>query len=444
MLRIVSRVRQHLADTESHHRKIAVGFVWVSLFVFVGKLAGAAKEMAVAWRYGVSETVDAYVFVFNLISWPVSVWFTVLTIVLVPLFARILHDLPEELPRFRSELLGLSLIIALGLGVLAWVSTPLLVQADWVGLSDQSVAVGLKMIGGLSLLAPMGVLIGLFSAWMLACGRHSNTLFEAIPALAILAVLLLPSNWISDPLLWGTVVGCAIHMAVLAASLIGRAELQLPSFKLSSPAWQGLWGGAAIMVVGSILMSSTAVIDQFFAAQIGPGALSTLNYANKILALLLSIGAMTISRALLPVFSEIKARDGIDIYPVTIFWMKWIFISGIFLSAFVWCVSPFLVQVLFERGAFNQLDTERVSLLLSILACQLPFYFVGTVLMQYLVTQRQFKRLILSYFVALATKFTVINAFLPDMSLHQLAFSMVVFIVAWALSEFILVFRPTN
>jgi hypothetical protein len=46
-----------------------------------GKLAGAAKEMAIAWRYGVSDTVDAYVFVFNLATWPVSLWFGVLTVV---------------------------------------------------------------------------------------------------------------------------------------------------------------------------------------------------------------------------------------------------------------------------------------------------------------------------------------------------------------------------
>ena len=61
MSSIANRIRRHLSDPESHHRKIATGFVWVALFVFIGKLAGAAKEMAIAWRYGVSETVDAYV-----------------------------------------------------------------------------------------------------------------------------------------------------------------------------------------------------------------------------------------------------------------------------------------------------------------------------------------------------------------------------------------------
>ena len=94
MLAIVRRVQRHLQNPDSPHRRIAVGFLWVSLFVFVGKLAGAAKEMTVAWRYGVSPTVDAYVFVFNLVSWPVAVWFGIISAVLVPLAARIRHAEP--------------------------------------------------------------------------------------------------------------------------------------------------------------------------------------------------------------------------------------------------------------------------------------------------------------------------------------------------------------
>ncbi|CBL44180.1 hypothetical protein HDN1F_05970 [gamma proteobacterium HdN1] len=53
---LFTRAREHFENPTSQHRQIAVGFLWVSLFVFVGKLAGAAKEMVIAWRYGVSQT----------------------------------------------------------------------------------------------------------------------------------------------------------------------------------------------------------------------------------------------------------------------------------------------------------------------------------------------------------------------------------------------------
>lgn len=387
---IISRIRSHLADPDSDHRKIATGFFWVSLFVLVGKLAGAAKEMTIAWRYGVSETVDAYVFVFNLVNWPVSIWFSVLTVVLVPLVARLRHDSPEELPRFRGELLGLTLIIGLGLGVLAWFSLPVLLRAQWVGLSDNAVTEALNMAGGLTLLAPMGALISLFSAWMLACGRHRNTLFEAIPASIILVALLLPAGWLPEPLLWGTVAGVALHVAALAASLRQRAELQAPAFGFGSPAWQGFWGSVGIMAVGQVLMSFTSIIDQFFAAGLEPGALSTLSYANRILALILGMGAMAIGRVTLPVFSAADAKSGADLNALVLRWAKWMFGVAVLSVFALWLLSPFIVQILFERGEFQSDDSKTVAKLLRYGLLQVPFYMAGLVFVSALASKKKY------------------------------------------------------
>src|SRR5215475_2002035 len=110
---IASRIRNAHPD----HRAIARGMVIGSLFVFLSKLAGAAKEMAIAWRYGVSEVVDAYLFIFNLLNWPIVVWFSVLSVVLIPLAARVREKNPKDLPRFRAELLGLTLVLGFALAL---------------------------------------------------------------------------------------------------------------------------------------------------------------------------------------------------------------------------------------------------------------------------------------------------------------------------------------
>ena len=112
---LLGTIRARLHNAHSDHHAIARAMSWVALFVLLGSLARAAKEMAIAYRYGVSADVDAYLFVFNLVTWPVSVWFSVLTVVLAPLAARIRQDASEELPQFRSELLGLALLLGLTL-----------------------------------------------------------------------------------------------------------------------------------------------------------------------------------------------------------------------------------------------------------------------------------------------------------------------------------------
>ncbi|MGD0961200.1 MAG: hypothetical protein ABSB19_15445, partial [Methylomonas sp.] len=109
--------------------------IWIAGFVFLGKLAGAAKEMAIAYRYGVSEKVDAYLFILNLINWPISVWISILTTTLVPLAARIRKNSPAELPRFRGELFAFSMVFGVNLSLIAWFGLPVLLRSSWTGLS---------------------------------------------------------------------------------------------------------------------------------------------------------------------------------------------------------------------------------------------------------------------------------------------------------------------
>mgnify|MGYP000956382941 CR=1 FL=1 len=58
--------RCRIADPQ--HLAIFRGLLTVALFTLLGKLMSAAKEMAVAYRYGLAAEVDAYQFVYNLVS----------------------------------------------------------------------------------------------------------------------------------------------------------------------------------------------------------------------------------------------------------------------------------------------------------------------------------------------------------------------------------------
>jgi putative peptidoglycan lipid II flippase len=420
---IISRLRHHLANPDSYHRRIAEGLLWVSIFVLLGKLAGAAKEMTIAWRYGVSATVDAYVFVFNLVNWPVSVWFSILTVVLVPLAARLRNDNPAELPRFRGELLAFTLLLGVGLGALFWFGLPTLLGAGRAGLTGESLDQALAMAGPLSLMLPLGLVVSLFSAWMMAGGRHRNTLIEAVPALVILLALLLPPGWLPDPLIWGTVAGLALQLAGLAWPLRRAGELAPPSAAFQSPAWRGFWGGIGIMAVGQVLMSFVGIIDQFFAADLGQGALSTLGYANRILALVLGMGATAIGRATLPVFSEAHANGGIDVNALAMYWAKLMFVLGMGALLIGWIAAPGVVSLLFERGAFTPDDTKAVTRVFRYGLVQVPFYASALTLVNLFAGQKRYYVLLVSGAVGLAIKVIAATALVKFMQLDGLVLS---------------------
>ena len=419
---MIRRIRRHLAKLDLRHRQIALGFLWVGLFVFVGKLAGAAKEMAIAWRYGVSATVDAYVFVLNLIIWPVSVWFSILTVVLLPLVARLRGYADGELPRFYAEVMGLTVAIGIALGFFYWLAFPVLLRSGWLGISANSLEAALEMAGGLAILGPLGAVISLFSAWLLAEGKHRNTLFEAIPALTLLAILLVLPNSIPEPLVWGTVAGYSLQAAALGVSIHRRGGLPSPSFAQRSPAWQYFWSSIGIMSLGQTLSSLTTLIDQFFVVGLGDGAISSLNYANRILMLLMGLGATAISRATLPVFST---NSDVNVAGLALRWTMLMFIFGVAVLLVSWPLAPWAVGLLFERGAFNSENTNSVAGILRFSLLQVVFYFPALVLVSVLVAQRRYSLFAASGAVNLVSKVAFAFFLVPHLGIQGVVLSTV-------------------
>ncbi len=407
---------------------------WVALFVFLGKLAGAAREMAVAYRYGVGEEVDAYLFVLNLVSWPQAVWLSVLASVLVPLAARIRQDATAELPRFRAELLGLALLLGLTVASLAWPGLPSLLRAPWIGLPATTVALASKMVPALVFLIPLGVIIGLLSAWMLATGSHANTLLEGVPALVIaLAVLMLPGGGI-EPLLWGTLAGFSLHLTSLAIPLARHGELEAPRFTRRSPQWAPFWQIFGVMLAGQALMSFVGIIDQFFAAHLGPGTIATLGYANRVLALILGLGATAVIRATLPIFSKTEAQGGTKGHRLASYWVLFLFLLGAIALIVGWGLARWAVGLLFERGAFTLEDTLKVSEVLRVGLLQLPFYFAGLVLVSVLASKREHKLIAIGAGVNLLVKLGANWALVPAMGVSGImAATVFMYMVSFAL-----------
>ena len=373
-----------------HQRQIFAGIFWVGLFVLLGKVVGAAKEMAIAWRYGISSVVDAYIFMLNLIGWPIAVWFSILSVVLLPLYARLKLEFPHELPQFRSELLGVTLILGAGLALAYSFLIPILLKSGWLGLSGEALNHALEMINGMAIVGPLGLIISFFSASLLASGTHRNTLFEAIPAATLLVFLIIQSSPMVESLVIGTTVGYLLHAVALGISLFRRGELSTIRISQTSYAWKLFWTNLGIMSIGQALSGFTSLVDQFFAAGLVEGSLATLGYSNRILALILGLGATTLSRAALPVFSDVMVQGGEKSQTLAKQLTLWIVCLSLIVLLVSWVLSPWGVRVLFERGAFTANNTQSVTEILRLSLFQVVFYFPSLVLIALLAAKGKF------------------------------------------------------
>lgn len=403
---LINRVKARWHASTEEHRSILRTALSVAAFSLVGKLATAAKDVVVAWRFGVSAVVDAYLFVFNLCNWAVLIWFSVLTVVLIPLEGRVRRESPEQLAIFRRQLLGATLVAGLIFVVVADAALPLLLRSRAVGLPAPTVALALQTVPGLAWLLLLGPLVALYSTWMMSGGRNANTLLEGVPQLGILAAVLITGG--IESLVVGTLVGVVIQLACVAWPRIRSHEVRAPAFGLSAAAWGPFAHGFGLVLIGQVILGVSTLVDQFYAAGLGVGAISSMGYATRILGLLNTLVAITVTRATLPVFSRAGPADAARIRRIAFQWAALLALVGALAAVAGLLFGPWIVRLLFERGTFTAGDTSQVATLLRFGVLQLPFYFASLVFVSLHSSRGRYRVILLSGVVGVSVKLLAI------------------------------------
>lgn len=400
----------------------------VALFVLMGKAIGAAKEMAIAWRYGTSIEVDAYLFVFNLYGWPISVFYGTIYAALIPVAARIKSNAPTELGGLRAELLGTTIKLSLGATLVVTIILYGLLTFGAFGLTPTQNAAALRMLFPLAMLLPLGWITTLWSTWIMFAGRQINTLFEATPALVVMIAVILIGG--ESALVWGTTGGFVVWALLLLKHMHRYRELEWPTFTKTHNSWPELKLAIRGVLIAQLFSSAAGIVDQFFAANLGAGALSTLGYASRLLALVLGLGSTAVGRAVLPVFSNAHARGDIALNKRARQWCQLTLAVGVLVMLTGMALAPIGVAVLYERGAFTSLDTQNVANLLRFGLLQLPFAFATIVATYALHSQGMQSAVTMIAMVGFALKVVLNACLVPFLGVHGLLTSTAIVMAA--------------
>ena len=389
-------LRARYSGLHSDHRRIFSGAFRVAIFLLLGKAAGALKEMAVAYRYGVSEVVDAYQFTMTLANWlPITI-VGALSVVLIPVLVRSRDDEPEVRRRFLAELYGWVLLLGTVLAVVTYMAWPSVLQWAGVGLDEETRRMSAQLTLAFAPAALLTLMTGLSAARLRARERYINTLMDSVPAVVILIwVMLAVTAPGVGPLLWGTLVGYTIqsvwllHLAAKADGRVGR-----PQLGFNAHYWPDLVKAAGVMLIGQVAMSFVGPIDQYTAANLGANANATLGYASRLLSLMLGLGAASVGRAALPVLADVQRRGDADrARSLALKWSVLMAAGGALVTLVGWWLAPWMVSLLFERGAFTAQDTMQVASVVRWGLLQMPFYFGVLVLVQLLASQNRYRHM---------------------------------------------------
>jgi putative peptidoglycan lipid II flippase len=191
-------------------------------------------------------------------------------------------------------------------------------------------------------------------------------------------------------MIYATLAGALIH-AALTAGMMERYGYQ---FRLR---WHGATEATrevacqyGPVLLSSVVASGGLLVDQSMAAMLPSGSVSALAYANRFVAVVLTLLGGAVSTAVVPYFSRMIAHRDWDGCRHTLrTWVKLTAVVSAPIAAVLIAGSHLLVRIAFQHGAFGPGDTAAVSPVLAMYAIQIPFFVSSRVFYRFLVAMRR-------------------------------------------------------
>lgn len=381
VLRVARRSYDDLLGDGCVNRHIFTAMLTVGTLTLVVKVVSTFKEMAVARAFGTSDSLDALLMAYLLPSFGINVIAGSLNAALIPTYIQVRDcESREAAQRLLATTMLWSLVLLTAIAAIIGASASKLLPLLASGFTQEKLELTRYLM---FMLLPTLPLTGLFVIWAAVLNAGERFMLAAISPVTTPLVVIFIIRWQGEA--WGIravafamITGTILEGLLLATALSKRGISILPRWYGFTPHTRQVLRQYAPMIAGSSIMSSTGLVDQSMAAMLGPGSVSMLNYGNKISAVVVSLGAMAVSTAVLPQFSRMAAaRDWSGVRQTVSTYTRLLLMTTIPLTVLLVFASRFLVSLLFERGAFTASDTVTVSAVQSFYVLQLPFFVTG-------------------------------------------------------------------
>lgn len=382
-----------LGSSDSLNRRILRTALVVGLFTLLVKAGATAKELAVARTFGRSDALDALLIAYLLPAFVLGLLNGAFATAIIPALVEAREKRGSQAAQrlFSSAMIANALILAVMAIILGFLA-PLYLPYLGFGFTPPKLLLTRQLLYVLLPFVLFGGLAGGAAAVLNALHKFAMPALVplATPLLTILFIALGAARFGAFVLAAGLTIGSVIEAALLAQLLLNQGMSLRLSWAGFTPEMRRLLGQYVPMLAGTFLMSSTGVVDQAMAAMLSPGSVAALGYGNKVVVLVLTIGASSLSTAIFPHLSRMLARNDWDQCRHTLKkYALMLIVVTVPLTAFLVLFSRPLVGLLYQRGAFSASDADLVSKVQIAYALQIPFNFCGLLMVRFLSAVRR-------------------------------------------------------
>ncbi len=350
----------------------------IGLLTTFVKATAFGKEILVARYFGANDALDSFYAAYVVPSFLIGVFGNACSDAFIPTYLQLCEREGQvSAQRLLSSVTTLCLVVLLALSLVLALSQdwilPVLGSSFGPAKMQRTRLLFFLLVSALTLSAVSAV-------WRAVLNAHERFTLTAITPLAfplsiIILLVLRAPEWGVYALVAGSILGV---VAELTVNGYGVASLGLDLL----PHWYGfdfslrqVLSQSVPAIAAALLMGSTVLVDQSMAAMLGSGSISVLNYANRLVAIVLSIGTTSLSIAIFPTLSRLCARaDWRALRRIVATYSYLIVLLTVPVTAIMCGFSGDIVRLSFQRGAFTSETALLVARVQTMLALELPFY----------------------------------------------------------------------
>ncbi|HEY3368909.1 MAG TPA: murein biosynthesis integral membrane protein MurJ [Symbiobacteriaceae bacterium] len=350
----------------------------VSGLLVLSRLLGYVREALLAARFGATHVTDAYLVAQEVPLALFAAIGTALVMVFIPVYREVVQKRGVDAGRrLAVTVLNATLLLAVVLVFLGWATAPFFVPRLVPGLPAHILGLAVSLT---RTMLPVMLFLGLSGVF--AAVLNANRFFIA-PALVgfvsnvvVIGALLAVTgpqqiHWVA----WAVVGGAAAAALVQLPWLKRLGFSYQPSLDLKNPVLMQIGRLILPVIVTTFAVQMQNVVDRFLASNLVEGSISALNYAVRINSLPYGVIGAAISTVLYPGLAEHAAVGDEEALQATVS-------GGLRTLAFVLLpmslgVVAFrepIVQIVFQRGAFDPRATAATAYALAYYAVGILFF----------------------------------------------------------------------
>ncbi|MEZ6119675.1 MAG: lipid II flippase MurJ [Pirellulaceae bacterium] len=376
-LRTIQQTR--LFDPKSTNRRILNASALLAATTVIAKLVGMLKELCIAYAFGASDQIDAFLIAYLPVSCAVTVFAGSFGTSMLPSLVATQDDKTHRNQLVAQCHLRLILVLA-SVAIILFITAPKLSEL----LSPENHEHAHQPISRLMIyLLPVLFFQGLASFWTTILISQEQftlpSLSEIIVSSSIaLFALLGQANWGATGIIAGLAFGSLVQW-ILLQWLARRTQFTLlPSLRARAMTFVNVRRQYWFVVAATLVASASNFIDTAMAAGVGVGSVAVLTFGTKLISVVNGIGSMSFGRAIFPhLAAMVAARQWHETYRSVLTFALLILLITVPLAAIFAVGAPWIVPALFQRGAFTSQMAVDVTRVMQAAALQTPLFVLS-------------------------------------------------------------------